>query len=707
MHRRGGAVGGRLLVVVAVAVTSALLLASDGQIAVVPSSGARPALAAADANPVALKAVRRDTSSSLKTMAAQAGQPAARSEPARATRDEQPLGRRPGRRPANQRDTRHTTSVLGPTVLPSALPGPLLSFDGARSTDNLAGGNNGCGRNALVAPPDPEGDVGPDHYVQWVNCVIQVFDKRGNSLLGPVDGNRLFAGLGGACETENRGEPLVLFDRQANRWLLSQSATPSGGPSHQCLAISRTSDPTGAYHRYDFQWPRNKLNDYPKLGVWPDAWYLTANQFDQALTAYQGVGVVAFDRAAMLEGGPGTAIYVDMAGFALSSFGLLPSHLNGPALPPPGSPNYLVEVESPLFDPAFNSDRLQVWQFRADFADPAASTFAGPTVLGVDFFDPLLCSPNPFDQVCIPQPDTDTLLDALPDRLMYRNNYRRFADHEAMVFNQTIDGTGDDVAGIRWYELRLRAGQPHLHQQGTFVPDAVNRWMGSANIDKEGNIAIGYSAASETVYPSIRYAARAPTAPPGTLNLGEGILHVGTGSQTAPARWGDYSTLSVDPTDDCTFWYVNQYYAVTSAFNWRTRVATFRLPGCAGASPTPTPTPTPTAPATAAAADQGHVRTDDDDERDARARTRTEQQRQARQRTDASGLDDTHISGNVLATHLDASPPWIVVANRDGHVQVLLSEDAALLQIEVGQYFSGTGEKQHEHLFLADTGAVE
>jgi hypothetical protein len=247
---------------------------------------------------------------------------------------------------------------------------------------------------------------------------------------------------------------------------------------------------------------------------------------------------------------------------------------------------------------------------------------------------------------------------------------------------------------------------PSLYQQGTFAPDGVHRWMGSANLDAAGNIAVGYSAASETVFPSLRYAARAPADPLGTLGLGEGTLLAGSGSQSLPGRWGDYSTLSVDPTDDCTFWYVNQYYAVTSAFNWRTRIATFRLPGCVGSTPIPTPTPLPTA-SPAAARDQDHIRSDDDDQRDGRARMRTEQQRQARQRTDVSGLDDTHVAGNVLATHLDESPPWIVIANRDGDVQVILYEEAARLTVRVGQYFSGTGEKQHEGLFWAYHGAVE
>jgi hypothetical protein len=706
MQHRGGAVTVRLLVVLAASMVAVWILAG-GELTVHHSmSGAGVALAAAAVTPALLTADRHDASPSLKSLAAQAGRSASRSGATSPSRMAQPLGRRPfqqgtGQRPASQTIGRREP-VRAPGVVPSTLPGPLLSFDGAKAADNVAGGRNGCGTRALVAPSDSEGDVGPDHYVEWVNCLIQVFDKRGNTLLGPMDGNALFAGFGGACELQNKGDPIVLYDRQADRWLLSQFATPAGGPSHQCLAISQTPNPTGSYSRYDFAWPRNKLNDYVKLGVWPDGWYATANQFDQTLTAYLGVGVVAFNRAAMLDGGPGTALYVDMADFAPSSFGLLPSHLNGPTLPPPGSPNYLVEVEGPPFDPVFPSDRLQVWQFHADFDAPANASFTGPIVLAVEPFDPLLCSPNPFEQICIPQPGTATLLDALPDRLMYRNNYRRFADHEALVVNQTIDGTGDDISGIRWYELRIANRVPSLYQQGTFAPDEVYRWMGSANFDAAGNIAIGYSASNESVFPSIRYAARTPTDPLGTLGLGEGTLLAGTGSQTAPDRWGDYSTLSVDPSDDCTFWYVNQYYAVTSQFNWRTRIATFRLPGCVASTPPARPGSPPPA-----ASDDGHVHNDGADDSDRRVRPRTEQQRQMRQRTDASGPDDTHIAGNVLVTHLDESPPWIVVANRDGDVRVILYEEAAHLTIRVGQYFSGTGEKQHEGLFWADGGTVE
>jgi hypothetical protein len=705
MHHRGGAVAVRLLVVLVTSLAVGWLLAGGGQPWRDLSSGSGVALAAAAIAPTVLIADRRDESPSLKALATQSRRSASPSGAARDSRMVQPLGRRPAPQATRKPTIGSREPVLGPGVVVPTLPGPLLSFDGATDADNVASGHNGCGSSARVAPPDPEGDVGPDHYVQWVNCVIQVFDKRGNTVLGPTDGNLLFAGIGGPCESLNRGDPIALYDRQADRWLLSQSATPSGGPSHQCVAISQTSSPTGAYFRYDFIWPREKLNDYPKLGVWPDAWYVTANQFDQALTSYLGVGVLALNRAAMLDGGPGTALYVDLGLSAPSSFGLLPSHLNGPTPPPAGSPNYLVEVEGPLFDASFPSDRLQVWQFHVDFDHPARATFTGPTVLEIDPFDPLFCSPNPFDQFCIPQPATDTLLDALPDRLMYRNNYRRFADHEALVVNQTIDGTGDDIAGIRWYELRIANRVPSLYQQGTFAPDGVNRWMGSANIDAAGNIAAGYSASSETVFPSIRYAARTPTDPLGTLGLGEGILFAGTGSQTNPDRWGDHSTLSVDPADDCTFWYINQYYAVTSAFNWRTRISTFRLPGCVVATPgSPAP---PAGQSPAATSDSGHIRNDGDDDPNPRTRPRTEQQRQMRQRTDASGLDDTHIAGNVLATHLDESPPWIIIANRDGDVQVILHGEVARRTIRVGQYFSGTGEKQHEGLFWADDGAVE
>jgi hypothetical protein len=380
-----------------------------------------------------------------------------------------------------------------------------------------------------------------------------------------------------------------------------------------------------------------------------------------------------------------------MGTFAPSSFGLLPSHLNGATRPPSGSPNYLVEVEGPLFDPSFRSDRLQVWKFRPDFANPSNSTFSGPTVLEIDHFDPLLCGPNPFEQFCVPQPGTDTTVDALPDRLMYRNNYRRIGDRESLVFNQTVDG-GEDVAGIRWYEVRIDGGTPRLHQQGTFSPDSTYRWMGSANMDGAGNIAVGYSASSESVYPSLRYAARRPSDPLGSLGQGEGVLFAGTGSQTDPARWGDYSTLSIDPSDDCTFWYVNQYYATSSDFNWRSRIATFTLPGCSSAQDAPA---------------RSHDDKDEDDYTDARARVKTAEQRQDRQRTDNSGLDDTHIAGNVLETHLDEAPPWIVLANRDGNVRVILYEDAAEVTVRTGQYFSGTGEKQHEQLFWAYDGGVE
>jgi hypothetical protein len=467
------------------------------------------------------------------------------------------------------------------------LPPPIQNFNGISNADNQAV------TGFFVAPPDTNGDVGPNHYVQWVNITLAIFDKNGNKLLGPIAGNDLWNGFGGLCETQNRGDPIVLYDALADRWFLSQfnfNVNILGlpiPPFFQCIAISQTGDPTGSYHRYAFQMPVNKLNDYPKFGVWPDGYYMSVNQFAPPLLLFSGVGVGAFERAKMLNGQPATLIYFDLQPVNPNFFGLLPADLDGPA-PPAGTPNFFVSQDDGAI--VGGADRLNIWEFRPNFANPPGSTFglngSPNTVLNTASFDSNMCN---FSRDCIPQPGTNQRLAAIADRLMHRLAYRTFSTHQTLVVNHTVDA-GNDRAGIRWYELR-KSGSNNwsIFQQGTYAPnDGNHRWMGSIAMDKDGNIGLGYSVSSDTTFPSIRYVGRVPGDPAGTLPQGETTLIAGGGSQTASSqnggnRWGDYSMMSIDPTDDCTFWYTQEYYDSTGDLNglgWKTRIGSFRFPSC-------------------------------------------------------------------------------------------------------------------------------
>jgi uncharacterized repeat protein (TIGR01451 family) len=485
---------------------------------------------------------------------------------------------RPKQRPAaalSQAD-----SIIGAPALPAAnMPAPITGFDGLSNADNIAA------HGFAVLPPDPNGDVGPNHYVQSVNLLFRVFLKDGTPLTAPLKLSSLFAGLPTSpCATQDDGDPIVLYDHLADRWLLSQFARVAP-VSHQCIAISQTGDPSGSYFVYDFSMPNTKDNDYPKFGVWPDAYYMTDNQFDAV--GFAGAGVFAFDRAKMLTGdSTASFIYFDLGDPITGDpfiGGMLPTDLDGPA-PPVGTPNPFVYFTADEFgDP--QGDALRLFDFHADFANPANSAFIerDESPIAVAAFDPDLCG---LSRNCIPQPGTAVGLDAISDRLMHRLQYRNFGSHETLVVNHTVDADGTDHAGVRYYELHRTSAGPgfgewSIHEQSTFAPDTTHRWMGSAALDQQGNLAVGFSASDNATFPSIRYAGRLVSDPSGGLFQGEAILQVGAGSQLSSLnRWGDYSMLAVDPSDGCTFWYTNTYYAATSSSGWRTRIGSFAFPPC-------------------------------------------------------------------------------------------------------------------------------
>jgi hypothetical protein len=449
------------------------------------------------------------------------------------------------------------------------MPSPALSFNGI---NNVSG----------VAPPDTDGDVGPDHYVQFINLAFAIYDKSGTKLYGPADGNTLWTGFGGVCETSNDGDPIVLYDQLADRWLMSQFALPNfpSGPYYECIAISTTGDPLGTWYRYAFVASTTKMNDYPKLGVWPDGYYMSVNQFTNG-ASWGGAGVFVFERSAMLTGAAARQVYFDLYSVDAGLGGMLPTDLDGATLPPAGSPNYFIEADDDGW--GWDVDMLQVFKFHVDWTTPANSTFTGPqrvdlTAAGYPF-DSDMCGGS---RNCIAQQGVTQKVDALSDRLMHRLAYRNFGTHESLVMNHTVD-VGSDRAGIRWYELRNPGGAPPtLHQAGTYAPaDSLNRWMGSIAMDAAGNAALGYSTSSSASYPSIKYTGRLEGDTLGTMGQGEATLVAGSASQNGVNRWGDYSSMNVDPVDDCTFWYTQEYVSTAGSWNWNTRIGSFKFPSCA------------------------------------------------------------------------------------------------------------------------------
>lgn len=417
------------------------------------------------------------------------------------------------------------------------------------------------------APPDTTGAVGASQYVQWVNVDLAIFDKSTGALTyGPVAGNTLFQSLGGPCATSNDGDPIVQYDKAANRWVLSQFAVPGGSAGYwQCVAVSQTSDATGGYYLYAFQY--SQFNDYPKMGVWPDGYYVTFNMFT---STFQGAKVCAYDRAKMLAG-DATAT---QQCFQLSSSyaSLLPADLDGSTPPPAGSPNYLVNRLS---------GALGFWKFHVDWSNSSNSTLTGPTKIPVAAYN-AACNGG----ACIPQPGTSQKLDSLADRLMFRLAYRNMGGgDERMVVNHAVMANttkkpNSGNAAIRWYEIRGMGTTPVIFQQSSYSPDSTFRWMGSAALDKQGNMAIGYSMSSSSLKPGLAYATRLATDAAGTLT-GETIIVAGTGSQLSNlSRWGDYTQMSIDPVDDCTFWYTGQYLKTDGTFNWSTRIGSFKIGSC-------------------------------------------------------------------------------------------------------------------------------
>jgi PKD repeat protein len=474
--------------------------------------------------------------------------------------------------PSEKPQSGGSDGALQTTVGPAVATTPGFNFDGVGQ--GFVGPNGGFSVN--VAPPDTNGAVGATQYVQWVNLSFAIFDKAtGNVLYGPTAGKTLWAGMplpGGPpgshpCAQNNDGDIIAQYDKAANRWVMSQLSYTNGPPYYLCIAVSHDSDASGAYTRYALEFD-SLFPDYPKLAVWPDGYYLSFNMFAPPAFFFYGAEVWSLDRGAMLAGLDANAVGFQLSG---SYGGLLPSDLDGSTAPPSGSPNFFLN---------FGSNKLNLWKFKSNFSvNPPTATLTGPTSIPVAAFTSL-CSSS-----CVPQPGTSQKLDGLGDRLMYRLAYRNFGDHESLVVNHSVVvGSG---SGVRWYEIRNPNGTPAVFQQGTYAPDSNYRWMGSAAMDQSGDIAVGYSVSGASTPPSIRYTGRVPGDPLGTLQAETSIM-AGTGSQLSNLnRWGDYSGMSIDPVDDCTFWYTTEYLKSSGTFNWSTRIANFKFPSCGGATDVP------------------------------------------------------------------------------------------------------------------------
>jgi hypothetical protein len=477
---------------------------------------------------------------------------------------------------------------------PLAAPTPIANFEGQSANDS------GCS----CIPPDPNGAVGPSQYVQMVNSVFSVYSKSGTRLSGPTQINSLFQTLppSARCHIDNNGDPIVVYDRIADRWLLSQFAINGGtGPSDECIAISQTPDATGAYFIYDFPLSTTKFEDYPHFGLWPDAYYMSTHEFSFASgNPYLSAGAWAFERDKMLVGQPARLVYFKLGpGSPAETFfgGQLPSSLDGANLPPTGSPNYFVEVDAAADNnPDAPGSLLRIWKFHVDWSNPANSTFGDANGLPnsrtavMTFARPSCMN---YASGCVPQAGDSFQLDPIGDRIMHRNAYRNFGDHESLVLNHTVVSNGTTgQMGPRWYEVRDPGGTPTIYQQSTWGPtsmtDLLYRWMSSMAMDASGDIAIGYSTSNQTNFPSIAYAGRLAGDPLNTLTQSETQLFAGTGPERgelfAPqfGRWGDYTAMQIDPTDDCTFWYTNEYFAATDAPTgiWHTRIGSFKFPQC-------------------------------------------------------------------------------------------------------------------------------
>jgi hypothetical protein len=525
------------------------------------------------------------------------------------------------------------TTPAGSAAVEQTAPGTRPPATIVASFDGLGVGFEGPqGTTSVRNPSDNTLAVGPNHVVQIVNTRTAIFTKKGRKfdatgrvLYGPVETANFFKGFGGQCEATNNGDAVVRYDQLANRWLIVMPLfrrgpvrpdqpeewksgptayrspigrpnqpgpaapvfqppapppappTPPGqrgrggqpgpqGPYSMCYAISTSDDPLGSYYRYEFLRPL--FPDYPRPAIWRDGYYVPTSTGDDVIQKHACV----VDRDRMLKGQPATeqCIVIDGVNF------LNNADVDGKALPPSGAPNVMMATGGIQLKSVLEDDDVFAWKFYVDWKDPGRTRIVGPDRISVAPYH-YLCGGQLTH--CVPQPGTDRRLDAQGDKIMARLVYRRIGNRESIVGVHSVN-TSAGGGAVRWYELLIDEHRNvSLHQQGTYAPDALFRWMASPAIDRFGNIAIGYSFGGTPHFAGQRLAARLATDPPGTLTLREAILVEGEAAQTTTMRWEDYTQTAIDPDDDCTIWYVGDYIK-KGASSYSTRIGAFRLPGC-------------------------------------------------------------------------------------------------------------------------------
>jgi hypothetical protein len=495
-----------------------------------------------------------------------------------------------------------------PNIPLGPMPPPIQNFPGITSSDNC--GRVPCG---FSVPPDTNGDVGFNHYIQAVNQAFAIYDKTG-TLLAQFTEDQLWAGTGTVCDGNARGDPVVIFDPLENRWILTNLAFNVDrlgnpvSPFYECIAASAGPDPvTDGWNRYDIptdtglpgQPPVNTLNDYPKFGIWTDCLYYSANGINVTTGFSNGGEFASFSKNDMYAGLPLTYA-LGFAASGIDFFSMLPSNLSapGPDGIPPGrvTPNYYVWQSLTEF-------KFKVRKFTAGTNCGAGGNFGQVTTVSQTSYT------RP-DGNIVPQPNIFNLLDTLEDRMMQKNQYRkvhrRVGSAESLWVTHTFRNPSTGRTGSQWAQVDVTGGTiaaAPVQQQLYDPADGIYRWMSSIAADRQGNVALGYSTSNGTSpnFPSIAYSGRLAHDPPNMLPRTETQLIAGLGSQTGGCgthvncpRWGDYSSMSVDPSDGCTFWYTNEYYtsqADGDTLNWSTRIGSFKFPSCHATHPTPTPTP--------------------------------------------------------------------------------------------------------------------